>query len=532
MPTVIDSLVLELGLDPKQFSQGAAQAVDSLRRMENESERAGKNFEAGGRKVNDVFTSLKREALGFLALFLGGRGIKDFVGYVTNLDAATARTARTLDMSTRELSAWQGAAEQAGGTAETITGSLQGLTGEMNRFMLTGQSTMLPVLNRMGIGLFDANKQLKTSGQLLLELADAVQGMDPARANAFLSMIPGMNPQTVNMLLEGRRAVEAYLDAARKAGGTTEESAAAARKYQQELAQLDRSATSLGRSLVTTLAPALTTIMDKMTQLLSAWNTPADSPQGHEMGMQSRAQMSARLGRPRQFMEWIRDKTSINDEDKGKWDAIINRLYANDSPGRAHFGAMLRAHNSTAANAPAQSAAEMEAYIRKAAASRGIDPDVAVRVAKSEGLYNYTGDLGSSFGPFQLHYGGIAPGGMAGKGLGDEFTKQTGLDARNSSTWKAQVDFSLDRARKSGWGPWHGWTGLPFAGIGGLPTGAGAAARNAGGMPGGGSTSSSTTTIGQIVVNTQASDAGAIARDIRPAMERGAKAAQANNGLQ
>lgn len=120
---------------------------------------------------------------------------------------------------------------------------------------------------------------------------------------------------------------------------------------------------------------------------------------------------------------------------------------------------------------------EAEAYIRQSAAKRGIDPDTAVRVARSEGLSAYVGDEGSSFGPFQLHYGGVASGANAVGGLGDEFTKVTGLHARDPSTWKQQVDFSLDQAAKGGWGPWHGAQRVGIAdrqGIGGAVAMAGA----------------------------------------------------------
>lgn len=106
--------------------------------------------------------------------------------------------------------------------------------------------------------------------------------------------------------------------------------------------------------------------------------------------------------------------------------------------------------------------ADVVAYIRQAAIKRGIDPNIALRVAGHEGLRGFDptkvdrgGDGGSSFGPFQLHYGGINPQ-MPHGGLGDEFTKKTGLDARNSSTWKQQIDFALDQVRKGGWGPWMG----------------------------------------------------------------------------
>ena len=112
---------------------------------------------------------------------------------------------------------------------------------------------------------------------------------------------------------------------------------------------------------------------------------------------------------------------------------------------------------------------EIVEYIKMAAARRGIDPNVAVRVAMSEGLNTYNGDVDStgkptSFGPFQLHYAGHG-GGMGRRGVGNRFTEATGLDARDPSTWRSQVDFALDVAKKEGWSQWHGWKGDPRAGL-------------------------------------------------------------------
>jgi tape measure domain-containing protein len=107
-------------------------------------------------------------------------------------------------------------------------------------------------------------------------------------------------------------------------------------------------------------------------------------------------------------------------------------------------------------------------YIAQAAAKRGIDPNVALAVVNSEGGFNpggWVGDHGSSFGPFQLHYGGMAGGGNEVGGLGEAFTRQTGEFAGDMDTWRDQVDFALDQAKAGGWGPWHGWTGDRWAGI-------------------------------------------------------------------
>ena len=72
-------------------------------------------------------------------------------------------------------------------------------------------------------------------------------------------------------------------------------------------------------------------------------------------------------------------------------------------------------------------------------------------IYRREGLNCYVGDHGSSFGPFQFHYGG---------GMGDLFTRLTGLNASNPSTVPAQITFMRH------WGVSHGgfsssiWHGL------------------------------------------------------------------------
>jgi hypothetical protein len=121
---------------------------------------------------------------------------------------------------------------------------------------------------------------------------------------------------------------------------------------------------------------------------------------------------------------------------------------------------------------------DVGSYIYQSALRNGIDPRVALRVAASEGLNAFSpnrpdrgGDGGSSFGPFQLHYAGINPD-MPNPGLGDDFTKSTGLSAQDPSTWKQQVDFALQHASKNGWGAWMGAakSGVSnYAGIGAAP---------------------------------------------------------------
>lgn len=110
---------------------------------------------------------------------------------------------------------------------------------------------------------------------------------------------------------------------------------------------------------------------------------------------------------------------------------------------------------------------EVENAIRNAFSLMGYQAaQDAVAVWSGEGRSAYVGDNGSSFGPFQLHMGGIAGGANAGGGLGDRFLAETGLDPRNPATWLEQVRWVRNYVRQNGWNDqWHGAPGYPGSGI-------------------------------------------------------------------
>lgn len=101
-------------------------------------------------------------------------------------------------------------------------------------------------------------------------------------------------------------------------------------------------------------------------------------------------------------------------------------------------------------------------YIRQAAAARGIDPDTAVRVARTEGLARNTWQSNirdnrgrePSFGPFQMLVGGGDTG--FPRGLGNAMLEQTGADPRDPRNVNATIDFALDTVMQDGWRQWYG----------------------------------------------------------------------------
>jgi len=126
-------------------------------------------------------------------------------------------------------------------------------------------------------------------------------------------------------------------------------------------------------------------------------------------------------------------------------------------------------------------ATDLENYIRNAAIQRGIDPDIALRVAKSEGgLKDPTrqsdvrknGLREPSYGPFQLLVGGGNTGFPTG--MGNDFVAKYGMSPGDPAAAYKGIDFALDNARDRGWGAWYGAKAQGITGkmgIGGAPSG-------------------------------------------------------------
>lgn len=138
---------------------------------------------------------------------------------------------------------------------------------------------------------------------------------------------------------------------------------------------------------------------------------------------------------------------------------------------------------SQAFGAASSDGSDVESYIRRAAAERGIDPEIAIKVARSEGGLKdpfrqsdivKNGVREQSYGPFQLYMGG----GLGNKAL------EAGIDPRKD--WQGGINFALDQAASGGWGPWYGAKKIGVTGMTGIgqrPTGQVASLDPMAGMP-------------------------------------------------
>lgn len=558
MPTVVDSLIVTLGLDPSEFEKGQKAAAAAFLKTRDAAVKSGDDIEKSSKRAADGFDRVTKSALGLFAILVGTSSVAEFVTGITQADAAVGRLSSNVGLSARNLQAWQAAFQRVGGTAEGASATASTANGQLMNARINGGAlpqTIARLFASAGMGT-TAGRDIASGDtqQYMLDLAQAYrvtaqkQGTSTA---AYLLQQGGFDPSFGNLALQhGGVGMQPYLNAMPTVSDAT---IAQMQETQGKFAAIQQELVTDGADLVGKVERGLSPLIDELEGQVSNLNG-AIGPAASDIQKIAVAfnQLANSMG---DFFQKS-GLPPLNSTDVGgdlrkninrSWSDLVTDIQStaagNGNTG-VSFGPGMRAGTNGRPSAVQGSAAQVPdssraSILRQIAIASGIDPDVFLRVAASEGLSNPVGDQGSSFGDFQLHYGSVSSA-YPNSGLGDLFTQQTGLNARDQSTWRQQAQWVANYVRQHGWGDWSGAraSGITgFAGVGQLPWFAGLASmsKNAGwaALMGNNGRSASGGDIhvhGDINVKTMANDARGIANDIVPALKRTALAQHANYG--
>lgn len=146
MATIIDALVVTLGLDATGFNKGQKEVKGGLDDTRKKADQAAKDMEAAGKRAASFFGSIRTELLALVGVTLSVQGFKNFITGMTDNLQQLAVNSRSLDMSAKSLDGWQRAAEAAGSSAEKITGNLQAFQNLITTFRGGGNVQGNPLL--------------------------------------------------------------------------------------------------------------------------------------------------------------------------------------------------------------------------------------------------------------------------------------------------------------------------------------------------------------------------------------------------
>lgn len=271
--SVIDELLISIGLDAKEFAKG----VDAVRgKVESFATTAKEQFEAVGTQskdtgavsalsfsragervqklgeaskeaasaISDSFKGaapaieLVRSKLGLLAATFGlvAGGAQTFSNYVDKSESL-ARLSMQLGVSVRELDAFGKAAEAAGGSAESIFASMKAYYQQSGR-----------------------------PAEEVFQLASKVEGMSRGAAQRFLQA-QGVALDAIPIFLKGQKALDALMAKYRKTAFTAQDSRNA-RAFKVAWMDFKIAAQDVGNVFVRLVLPGVTKVLDGLSGLV------------------------------------------------------------------------------------------------------------------------------------------------------------------------------------------------------------------------------------------------------------------------
>ncbi len=296
MPTIIDSLLMTLGLDTSSFEAGvngvgkglkeleddakAAQKAldtaiksgasgDTLTKLATKSNQAAgalKNVQNAAKGQAKETTNVTKSMAQFLAVIGGAVAIKSFIEHTIESSAALGRLSENLQTNVSTISAWSNATELAGGSAGGLQGTMDMLSRSQTELMLTGQSSLIPYFSALGVAMGNANGKARPLDDILLDLSDKFSKMDRTTANNMGRMM-GIDQGTLQLLLKGRTEVEAMIRAQKEFGAVSSDQAQEAMRMEKAIKEGQQTFAAFGRELLHKAMPAIETLLEWFTKL-------------------------------------------------------------------------------------------------------------------------------------------------------------------------------------------------------------------------------------------------------------------------
>jgi hypothetical protein len=265
MATVIDSLLVTLGLDAKGYLASAAAARAERKKLSAEEAAAARDAETYAKRRTEAYTTFRgeirrvaAEAASLFAVFTAGKGLSQFIADITTGDAATGRLAKNLGMATGDLAAWERAVERAGGSAAGFDATISSLSREVQNYQLTGQSGgMLNYFRALGV-------QLTGTSEDLLKISGVVSGMNRQQATALMTGA-GIDQGTQNLLLEGTAKVRAALEEAKKLGVPSDKDAKNAQDLLANIMKVRQAVEDTVRVILNQFGPSINQALAEFT---------------------------------------------------------------------------------------------------------------------------------------------------------------------------------------------------------------------------------------------------------------------------
>lgn len=244
---VIDAIVTALNADYTQFietmrTKGIKTAIDEAKAQEH----LQKELSETGSKYQEAGSSVA----GFATKALGAVGIVMSIGSIFAESVSRSQEIETLDklgkqigVATADVDAFSGAIAELGGSRESA------------------QADLSAMANAFG--------NTKDSMEKVLQTADKVQGMSFDKAKKTLEGMGVSDEKTIELMMKGRKELERTMGIQKEYSGISKESIESSIKFNSAMAKFQQSSGLLKNSFLEMVIPALSKGLEWLTKVVT-----------------------------------------------------------------------------------------------------------------------------------------------------------------------------------------------------------------------------------------------------------------------
>jgi len=303
VPTIIDSLIVELNLESKGFEQGTADASKSLADLRNESaqtadsannlsqsvqnsqnqlndnsHRTARSMQEHGAGASQFFSKIRNEAIMMLGVFTAGQGLASFAKNTVNAAASTGILSQQIGVNVNQLNAMEAAAQRAGGAEGAMTAQLKAEADKRAKINVQGSNIREvygETFTRFG-GDFrkmtDPENQIKEYAKIYQNIKKSLtdKGMDEKQATASAAMTvkeAGAQEGILPFIMQDQTTMQGQIEAQKQKVAMTQADTEAAIKANHAWFDLDQQMTKVGTRVVNSLTPAFETLTKKLGEI-------------------------------------------------------------------------------------------------------------------------------------------------------------------------------------------------------------------------------------------------------------------------
>lgn len=230
-------------------------------------------------KMGNSFVSMSNKVLKALAPVAGLTALLNRSLAFASLGEEMSFLAQNTGLAVEKFQALAIAAENYGGTAEGIAGSMQGLNANLNNMRLgKGGGGVEDAAITYGINLYGANG-LATADELLMNVAKRFESLNQTQ-QIDLGQRLGLDEGTIRLLQTGVANVQAELERGRKYSLFSAEDVENSRKFERTMRDIKLGLAQIFGVVARSLLPAFTWVGDKVSRFIDLINGNASFIKG------------------------------------------------------------------------------------------------------------------------------------------------------------------------------------------------------------------------------------------------------------